>query len=174
MTESQRQSLEILLNSFNLICKTPIQSALEQCSENEAKQILDWIDIIETWENLRMNSGGLLAENDSVLVIALRKNYPNYRISRNILYRKRILIEQERYMQLLDGRGRTNKGKCKIPLEIAELFKKHYLQSPECKGCVVKCIQAVKSDLEKRNKLINDFPCYSTFLRLARRIKKER
>ena len=138
---------------------------VEEFTEAERAEIDFWIGLVEQWQQYRAMPGVTSkAEVDRKFVTLCSLEYPDRKISVDMLYRKWKAIRENDMAALVDKRGKWRKGESSIDDTIWQAFLYYYLD--EAQHPIRKCMDYTKLwAQEKRPDLYADIPSYSAFYR---------
>ena len=145
-----------------------VKKPFEQYCEEERNIITKWSQILMDWQNKRTQYVNA-TEADKDIVGWLRMQYPDTKISVDILYRKWASYRDGDLDGLLDGRGGWNRGKTAIPDPVWKQFCWYYLDQNQrsvslCYECAVDAAKLFWPEM------VSTIPSEQAF---RRRIKRE-
>lgn len=123
--EELPEMLRPIKKAKSLLVEKP-KKRIDEYTKSEREQIAFWSKSLKHWLSLR-TSGLMKSEIDSLYIEKLRKENPNIRISKDILYRKLKAYQNNDFDGLIDKRGGWNKGASEIPKHILDAFFYFYL-----------------------------------------------
>ena len=136
---------------------------LEQFTADQREEIADWIRIIKEWESYCARSKlQKVAATDKFIEIE-RTTYPELRLSKGILYRKKAALRADDLSGLLDNRGSWKKGCSTIPDVAWECFMSFYLD--EAQHSIAACIEYTEMWLRQEAPQYLPLPSYASFYR---------
>ena len=143
----------------------PDGKTVDQFSESERQEIDFWIDLVEQWQRYRMKPGVTSkAEVDEKFAALCSLEYPEKKISVDILYRKWKAVKENDLSGLIDKRGKWKKGTSTIDDTIWQAFLYYYLDQSQ--HPIQKCLEYTKMwAQEKKPDLYPEIPSYSAFYR---------
>ena len=145
--------------------------ALENFTAEQRQEIELWENILSDWQNFRNSFHGSKAAADMEFVRKCRDNYPDVKISKDILYRKQAALKQNNLDGLVDKRGHWKKGTSRVPKTIKDIF--FYVYLDERALPVSKCEEATRLIVqEERPELLPQMPSYDTFYRMTKTFSK--
>lgn len=145
--------------------------AMENFTAEQRQEIELWENILSDWQNFRNSFHGSKAAADMEFVRKCRDNYPDVKISKDILYRKQSALKQNSLDGLVDKRGHWKKGTSRVPKTIKDIF--FYVYLDERALPVSKCEEATRFIVqEERPELLPQMPSYDTFYRMAKAFSK--
>lgn len=139
---------------------------LEEMTSIEREECEFWEKIIKEWQLFRNKEGvKSKAQVDELFVNKIKLEYPDIKISTDILYRKYNCLKQGNLKGLIDKRGKAKKGCTKIDEETWQVFLSFFLD--QAKHPQRKCYEYTKLYLQEHDKydLLNNMPAYCTFTR---------
>lgn len=150
--------------------KKPIlHKSIEQFTAAEREEINRWQHIVAEWQSFRLTADCGKTKANDMFVMQAKDKYPNIKISKDILYRKKKAIDEDNLSGLIDSRGKAKQGYSKVPDELVCLFN-HLLLNEHMP--VVKCYEAMEMQLTHNNRqdLIAQMPSVDTLYRLKKTI----
>lgn len=111
-------------------------------THEEQEEIKFWTEVLKAWRWERNNSPLSAEEVDEGFVAALKINYPKITISRRILYRKYEIFLSGKYINLIDHRGKHNKGRTIVTEEMRNAYLYYYMD--EAQPAQIKCYEYMK------------------------------
>jgi len=137
--------------------------ALEEFSADEREEIADWIRIIHEWEEYCAKSKLQKVAATEKFVQLKSSVYPDLRISKGILYRKKAALKSDDLAGLLDNRGSWRKGTSSIPDVAWECFMSFYLD--EAQHPIQACLEYTEMWLKQEAPQYLPLPSYASFYR---------
>ena len=118
-------------------------AVIDQFSEEERMEIDFWTELINRWQDYRNMSGVKSKEEVDRKFLALCElEYPDRKISMDILYRKWKAVKNNDMKGLVDMRGKWRKGKSNIDDTVWQAFLFYYLSQK--RHPITKCLEYTK------------------------------
>lgn len=138
---------------------------LDQYSEPERQEIEFWTELISRWQGYRNQPDAVnKAEVDQRFVALCALEYPERRINVTTLYRKWQAIRKGELDGMIDKRGKSRKGKSRIPPELWNAYLYYYLN--ESQHPMKRCYEYTRLWAQQLHpELVADMPAYETFYR---------
>lgn len=122
---------------------------LEEMSECERREVAFWKKTIAEWRTFR-NREGLKAEADEIFLKWLQEQYPEMKLSIQIIKRKDKKLREQGEAALIDRRGKHGNHKKALPDEVFAIFTSYYLD--ESRKSVRKCMELTEIYLKREHK----------------------
>lgn len=136
----------------------------DEYTEKQREDIAFWQRTVKAWQEYRMQYKGNIAQADEAFVAELKTKYPEYKISRDILYRRKKAADADDLEGLIEKRGSFSRGTHKAPERIFQQVAYYWLD--ERQPTLARCIEWTKLNLEKTEpELLPLMPSYKTFER---------
>ena len=126
------QQKQTELSSISVEKKVEKSKPLDQYSESERQEIEFWTALISRWQGYRNQPDAAnKAEVDQRFVALCTLEYPERRINVTTLYRKWQAIRKGDLDGMIDKRGKSRKGKSRIPPELWNAYLYYYLNESQ-------------------------------------------
>ncbi len=132
----------------NLIADTSDLGEAKVLTLKEREEVDFWIDIIKQWQHERNHSPLKFEEVDECFVGMMKLKHPQYTFSRRILYRKWRYYKNREYDKLLDNRGKHNKGRTKVTVEMRNIYLSYFMEQAQYP--LIKCYEFMKMEISKK------------------------
>ncbi len=136
---------------------------LEEFSADEREEIALWIRIINLWDEYCATSKLQKVPATEKFVQLQKAVYPDLKISKNILYRKKAALKADDLAGLIDNRGKWKKGTSSIPEEVWQCFMSFYLD--ESQHTIQACYEYTEMWMQQEAPQYLPLQDYSTFYR---------
>ena len=159
------QQKQTELSSISVEKKVEKSKPLDQYSESERQEIEFWTALISRWQGYRNQPDAAnKAEVDQRFVALCTLEYPERRINVTTLYRKWQAIRKGDLDGMIDKRGKSRKGKSRIPPELWNAYLYYYLN--ESQHPMKRCYEYARLWAQQLHpELVADMPAYETFYR---------
>lgn len=136
----------------------------DEYTQKQRDDIAFWRKAVKEWREFRFGYPGSAADADHTFVTQLKAAHPEYRISRDILYRRKKSVDADDLDGLIEKRGEATRGTHKAPAEIFHIFAFYWLD--ERQPTVARCIEWTRLCLEQTEpELAQQIPSRKTFER---------
>ena len=159
------QKKQAELSSRYVEKKVEKSKPLDQYTEMERQEIEFWTELISRWQGYRNQPDATnKAEVDQRFVALCTLEYPERRINVTTLYRKWQAIRKGDLDGMIDKRGKSRKGKSRIPPELWNAYLYYYLN--ESQHPMKRCYEYTRLWAQQLHpELVADMPAYETFYR---------
>lgn len=136
----------------------------DEYTEKQRVDIAFWTRTVKDWQAFRAGYKGSVAEADEAFTAELAAKNPEYRISRDILYRRKKAVDNDDLDGLIEKRGSSSRGTHKAPQVIFDLVMYYWLD--ERRPTLASCISWAQLNLaETEPELLPLMPSRKTFER---------